>query len=180
MPILIQPAELAARLEAEARGARVPDGSAPRTVVLDVRWTLAKPDGRDDFRAGHIPGAIHVDMDTELADHDAIGEGRHPLPSEQAFTRAMRRWGLRDDDTVVVADGGGSFAAARAWWLLEHAGWPDVRILDGAFPGWRAAGLPVETGDTTPEPGDATARFGSLPVVDLDEADALGASPNGV
>jgi thiosulfate/3-mercaptopyruvate sulfurtransferase len=172
MPILIEPAELAARLDAERSG----DGST-RTVVLDVRWTLAQPDGSEEYREGHIPGAVYVDLDTELADHDVEGEGRHPLPSEAAFTRAMRRWGLRDGDTVVVADGGGSYASARAWWLLEHAGWADVRILDGALPAWCAAGLPVEQGDVVPEPGDATARFGSLPVVDLDGAASLGLEP---
>ena len=182
MHLLIEPAELAARLGARLAAAPAVSAgdAASRTVVLDVRWTLARPDGRDAFRAGHIPGAVYVDLDAELADHDAIGEGRHPLPTEAAFTRAMRRWGLRHGDTVVVADGGGSYASARAWWLLTHAGWPDVRILDGALPAWIAAGLPIETGETTPEPGDATARFGSLPVVDIDEADALGASSHGV
>ena len=172
MSILIEPADLAARLDAERAG-----DADTRTVVLDVRWTLAKPDGSDEYREGHIPGAVYVDLDAELADHDVEGEGRHPLPSEAAFTRAIRRWGLHDGDTVVVADGGGSYAAARAWWLLEHAGWADVRILDGALPAWSEAGLPLEQGDVVPEPGDATARFGSLPVVGLDGAAGLGASP---
>ena len=106
-----------------------------RTVVLDVRWTLAEPDGRPAFRAGHIPGAVYVDLDHELADHAATGQGRHPLPSEAAFTEAMRRWGLRDGDTVVVMDDLGNQSSARAWWLLRHAGFADVRMLDGALAG---------------------------------------------
>ena len=170
MAILIQPAELAARLEA----------GVARTVVLDVRWTLAQPDGRDAFRAGHVPDAVYVDLDTELADHGVLGEGRHPLPSETAFTAAMRRWGLHDGDTVVVMDDAGGTSAARAWWLLRHAGVDDVRILDGALAAWREAGLPLESGDVEPEPGDATARFGAMPVVDLDEADALASTEGGV
>jgi thiosulfate/3-mercaptopyruvate sulfurtransferase len=171
MPILIEPEELAARLAARA---------AARPVVLDVRWTLAEPDGREAFRAGHVPGAVYVDLETELADHAVQGEGRHPLPTESAFTAAMRRWGLREGDPVVVTDDAGGTSAARAWWLLRHAGVADVRILDGALAAWREAGLPIETGDVVPAPGDATARFGAMPVVDLDEADALASAGGGV
>ena len=141
MPILIQPDELADRLAAERAGT-----SSDRTVVLDVRWTLAQPDGSDAYRAGHIPGAVYVDLDHELADHSVPGEGRHPLPSEAAFTAAMRRWGLHDGDTVIVTDDVGNQSAARAWWLLRHAGVADVRMLDGALAAWRAAGHPLETG----------------------------------
>jgi thiosulfate/3-mercaptopyruvate sulfurtransferase len=142
MPILIQPDELADRLAAERAGT-----SSERTVVLDVRWTLAQPDGSAAFSEGHIPGAVYVDLDHELADHDVEGEGRHPLPSEAAFTAAMRRWGVRDGDTVVVTDDVGNQSAARAWWLLRHAGVADVRMLDGALAAWRAAGRPLETGE---------------------------------
>ncbi|MGR0320777.1 sulfurtransferase [Agromyces sp. ZXT2-3] len=176
MPILIDPADLAARLEREWDA---PVG-APRTRVLDVRWTLAEPDGSGAYRDGHVPGAVYVDLDGELADHAAVGEGRHPLPSEAAFQRAMRRWGLRDGDTAVAMDDASGMSAARAWWLLRHAGFGDVRILDGGLAAWRAAGLPLERGDVVAEPGDATARFGAMPVVDLDEADALGAAGGGV
>ncbi|MCK8610646.1 sulfurtransferase [Agromyces sp. C10] len=168
MHVLIDAADLAARL------------GDPRTVVLDVRWTLAEPDGRDAYRAGHIPGAVYVDLDTELADHSATGEGRHPLPGEAAFTAAMRRWGLRDGDLVVAVDDVGGMSAGRAWWLLRHAGWRDVRLLDGGLAAWREAGLPLETGEVVPDPGDATARFGGMPVVDLDEADALASAEAGV
>ncbi|WP_438853811.1 sulfurtransferase [Agromyces sp. M3QZ16-3] len=176
MPILIDPIELAARLDAmgDARS------DAPRTRVLDVRWTLAEPDGSGAYRAGHVPGAVYVDLDTELADHSATGEGRHPLPDEAAFERAMRRWGLHDDDTAVVVDDAAGMSAARAWWLLRHAGFGDVRILDGGLGAWRSAGLPLERGDVVPEPGDASAHFGAMPVIDLDEADALGAADGGV
>ena len=168
MPILIQPDELADRLAAERAGA-----STGRTVVLDVRWTLAEPDGRDAYRAGHVPGAVYVDLDHELADHSVVGAGRHPLPSEAAFTAAMRRWGLRDGDTVVVTDDVGNQSSARAWWLLRHAGVADVRMLDGALAAWRAAGHPLETGDVVPDPGDATAHFGHMPLIDIDGAAAF-------
>ncbi|WP_448811329.1 sulfurtransferase [Agromyces bauzanensis] len=168
MPLLITADELARRLDDERAGR-----AATRTTVLDVRWTLAQPDGAPAFRAGHIPGAVYVDLDRELADHAAHGEGRHPLPSEADFTRAMRAWGLHDGDTVVVMDDTGNQSSARAWWLLRHAGVEDVRMLDGALAAWIAAGHPLETGETAPEPGDATARFGAMPVIDADAAAAL-------
>ncbi|WP_127794553.1 sulfurtransferase [Agromyces sp. LHK192] len=170
MPILIQPDDLAARLAADAEQR---DPGAPRTVVLDVRWSLQQPDGRPAYLDGHVPGAVYVDLDAELADHGRDGAGRHPLPDEAAFTRAMRRWGLRDGDTVVVMDDLGNQSSARAWWLLRHAGFADVRLLDGALAGWIGAGHPLEPGDVVPPPGDATARFGSMPVIDADAAGAL-------
>ncbi|WP_353826504.1 sulfurtransferase [Agromyces sp. SYSU T0242] len=181
MPILIDPRELAARLDAERVVERAPAApDEPRTVVLDVRWTLAEPDGRAAFRAGHIPTAVYVDLDGELADHAAPGEGRHPLPGEAAFTASMRRWGLRDRDTAVVVDDASGMSAARAWWLLRHAGFGDVRILDGGLAAWRDAGFDLEIGGDDPAPGDATAHFGAMPVIDLDEADALAAADGGV
>ncbi|BDZ55260.1 hypothetical protein GCM10025870_23330 [Agromyces marinus] len=92
----------------------------------------------------------------------------------------MRRWGLRTGDTAVVVDDASGTSAARGWWLLRHAGFGDVRLLDGGLAAWRAAGLPLETGEVVPEPGDAEARFGAMPVIDLDEADALGSVAGGV
>jgi len=164
MSLLIAADELADRLSrAELR----------RPVILDVRWSLAEPDGSAAYRAGHIPGAVYVDLDRELADHTDEGRGRHPLPSEAAFTRAMRRWGLRDGDEVVVMDALGNQSAARAWWLLRFAGFERVRMLDGGLAAWVGAGGSLETGDVVPEPGDATAHYGGLPVLGIEDAAAL-------
>lgn len=121
--------------------------------LLDVRYRLDKPDGRDDYRAGHLPGAVYVDMDTELATHGAPPEGRHPLPSRETLQDAARRWGLNAGDTVVVYDDYRSVSAARAWWLLRGAGVADVRVLDGGLSAWRSARLPLEAGDVSPELG---------------------------
>ncbi|BDZ64199.1 sulfurtransferase [Agromyces mangrovi Wang et al. 2018] len=153
---------------AEALGGPTPP------VLLDVRWSLAEPDGRPAYRNGHVPGAVFVDLETELAraDHEPA-DGRHPLPDEAAFTASMRRWGIRSGDAVVAYDDLGNQSAARAWWLLRHAGVADVRLLDGGLAAWRSAGLPLETGDAQPAPGDATARYGHLPVVDIDGAERM-------
>ena len=144
--------------------------SAPAPRLLDVRWTLPKPDGRDDFAAGHIPGAIYVDLDTELADHanTETTAGRHPLPSAEAFESTVRSWGIDADTEVVVYDDNSSLGAARAWWLLRWAGL-SARVLDGGLAAYRAAGGELETGDSPElEPSHITICPGSLPVIDAD------------
>ncbi|MGI3781545.1 MAG: sulfurtransferase [Janthinobacterium lividum] len=136
--------------------------------VLDVRWSLAQPDGRPAYRAGHLPGAVFVDLETELARHPEPGEGRHPLPSEADLQTAARSWGIDDGDAVVVYDDSGNLAASRAWWLLGHAGL-DVAVLDGALGAWRAAGLELATGDEPAVPGSVTLAYGTFPVLELDD-----------
>ncbi|RDV46215.1 sulfurtransferase [Leifsonia sp. ku-ls] len=149
--------------------------------VLDVRWKLGGPPGREEFERGHIPGAVYVDLDTELAGHGAPTDGRHPLPSEHDFQAAARRWGLNDGDAVVVYDDAAGTSAARAWWLLRHAGVRDVRVLDGGIAAWRDAGLPLATGPApAPVPGTLTVRFGDLPTLDADAVAALAADPDAV
>lgn len=144
-------------------------------AVLDVRYGGAqgeRPGGRAVYETGHIPGAVYADIDLELAAHGRpVTEGRHPLPSEADFQDTVRRWGIREGQTVVVHDDFKNFWAARAWWLLRYAGIADVRLLDGSLRAWRSAGLPLETGDVRPEPGDATVAYGSLPVLDIDGAE---------
>lgn len=146
----------------------------PRVRVLDVRWRLDAPDGRPAYVAGHIPGAVYVDLERELAEHGApVTEGRHPLPSPARLQDAARRWGLNDGDTVVVYDDLSSLSAARAWWLLADAGVADVRILDGALQAWVDAGLPLEAGDVVPDPGGITVSPGRLRRIDMDDAAGL-------
>jgi thiosulfate/3-mercaptopyruvate sulfurtransferase len=150
-------------------------------VVLDVRWSLAGPPGRSVYAEGHIPGAVYVDLDTELADPVGDGSrGRHPLPDPQRFAAAMRRAGVTLDRGVVVADAGDGSVAARAWWLLRHHGHDDVRLLDGGLAAWRAAGGAVVAGDDAAPYDDAgpptgspfTASVARLRVLDADEAAA--------
>lgn len=138
--------------------------------LLDVRWSLAETNGRPAYEAGHLPGAVYVDLETELSQHGDPSQGRHPLPSEEGFQASVRRWGVNTDDTVVVYDAGNSLAAARAWWLLRFAGVSDVRILDGGLAAWTATGQQVSTEVPQPEPGDFVVSFGHQPVITIDEA----------
>ena len=169
MTAIISPTELAHEIQ----------GEAP-PVLLDVRWqlSLAKAagepefDGRAEYAAGHIPGAVFVDLDRELA--SAPGErGRHPLPDLAEFGAAMRRAGVSAARPVVVYDGGVGWAAARAWWLLRWTGHPDVRFLDGGLPAWQG---PLSTETPAPAEGDFRPAPDPAGLLDADQAAALAGS----
>jgi thiosulfate/3-mercaptopyruvate sulfurtransferase len=145
--------------------------------VLDVRWELGPGARRDQYLAGHVPGAVFVDLDADLAARAGEG-GRHPLPARRAFELAMRRAGVSDSRPVVAYDDASSTAAARAWWLLRYHGHPDVRVLDGGLSAWRDAALPIHTDEPAPRLGDFTARPGAMPVLDAAAAGEL--ARNGV
>jgi len=142
-------------------------------VLLDVRWALGRTDGHERYLAAHVPGAVYVDLDTELAAPPSPAAGRHPLPDVADLERAARRWGVREGGAVVAYDDAGGTSAARAWWLLRWAGVRDVRILDGGLPAWTTAGYGVEPGEVTPEPGDVVLVPGALATLDADGAAAL-------
>jgi len=142
-------------------------------VLLDVRWALGDSRGRERYVAGHLPGAVFVDLERELAAPPSAAEGRHPLPAVADLEAAARRWGVSAGSRVVVYDATGGLAAARAWWLLRWGGCRDVRILDGGLAGWQAAGGALETGAVVPVPGDVSLTGGGMPVLDADAAAVL-------
>ncbi|MEV6400182.1 sulfurtransferase [Streptomyces sp. NPDC051907] len=131
-------------------------------VLLDVRYQLGAPHGRPDYEAGHIPGAVFVDLEAELAGPPGAG-GRHPLPDVEEFGAAMRRAGVSADSSVVAYDGGLGWASARAWWMLRWAGHEDVRVLDGGLAAWSG---PLETEVPSPKEGDFVPAPGALPLLD--------------
>lgn len=146
--------------------------------ILDVRWRLsipggrAQPDGREEHLAGHIPGAVFVDLETELASHGGPEDGRHPLPTTAQVQDAARRWGLDDGDLVVAYDDAGGLPASRAWWLLRQGG-VDVRVLDGGWRAWKASGGKIESGAVEPEPGSVTLNDVTGGSLTIDEAAAF-------
>jgi len=162
---LITPDELA-----EAMGGPRPP------VLLDARYNLTGPSAREEYARGHLPGAVFVDVDTELSgprDPRGVG-GRHPLPDPRHLQEVLRRAGVRAGHPVVAYDGGsGGMAAARVWWLLRWAGHEAVAVLDGGYAAWVAAGYPVTREVPEPEPGDVVVRPGGMPVVDAEGAAAL-------
>lgn len=114
-------------------------------VVADVRWV---PDGhaRERFGAGHLPGAVCVDVDADLAAPPGSGPGRHPLPAPQRFAATMSRLGVGDATAVVAYDDAGGSVAARLWWMLRVLG-REVALLDlPSLDVWADTGGTLETG----------------------------------
>ena len=150
---------------------------AEAPLLLDVRWTLGGPPGISEYRRAHLPGAVFVDLDAELAGPPGGGRGRHPLPDAKTFEAAMRRAGVREGDQVVVYDAGKpGIAAARAWWLLRYFGHRDTRVLDGGLRAAVAAGIETTVDDPRPVPGTFTARSGAMPLLDAAGAARIAAT----
>jgi thiosulfate/3-mercaptopyruvate sulfurtransferase len=144
-------------------------------VLLDVRWRLGGPPGIEIYQSGHLPGAVYVDLDRDLAGPPGTG-GRHPLPAAARFEAVMRRAGVRAGRPVVAYDDAASTIAARLWWSLRYFGHDQVRVLDGGYGAWAAAGLPVTMAEPRPAYGDFTATAGHMPVLDDSGAAALARS----
>ena len=147
-------------------------------VVLDARARLDDADaGRALWQHGHVPGALHADMDRELSAPPTREGGRHPLPDTATFTAQLRRWGVTPDVPVVIYDDqGGALAGARAWWMLVWAGHPSVHVLDGGWPAWRDSDQTVETDRPRPTPSEWTPRFNDdliATVEDVERGDAV-------
>jgi thiosulfate/3-mercaptopyruvate sulfurtransferase len=142
----------------------IPEGA----VVADVRSYLDGRVGREAYDAGHVPGAVFVDLDDALAAHtDPREGGRHPLPTPEHFAAAMAKAGIGDDDVVVAYDDAGGVMAARLVWMLRATG-HDAALLDGGIQAWAG---PLET----EEPSREAARFSVRPwpaerLASIDEA----------
>lgn len=173
---LVSTAELEARL------------AQPGLVLLDVRHDLARPDtwGEAQYAAGHIPGAIFVPLDRDLAGTKTGRNGRHPLPTPEAAAATFGRLGIGPGKEVVAYDQAGGVFASRLWWMLRWLGFTDAAVLDGGYAKWAAEGRVVSEEPTSPTPTtfvtgallpvvDAAAVAASLAAQDLMILDARGA-----
>lgn len=140
--------------------------------IVDASWYLPAQNrnGRQEFESAHVPGAVFFDQD-EIVDPESSLP--HTLPSPAVFAAAAGRLGLSERDTIVVYDGLGLFTAPRVWWMLRSFGARDVKVLDGGFPAWQAAGLPVEHGAAAPQPKTFNALFQPTAVASLAEMRAI-------
>jgi len=145
---LIDASELLRLVQAGARNLR----------IVDCRWVLGQPGaGAAAYAGGHLPGAIHLDLDHDLADPAGFGSpGRHPLPSPAAFAATLSLDGIGDADLVVAYDDVGGWVAARLWWMLDVLGHERVAVLDGGLAAWTAAGgtLTTEVPDGPDRPAE--------------------------
>ena len=139
----------------------------PSLRVVDAR----KPPIHDVYAAGHIPGAVPVDVMGELSDPDS----QLPLMimPAVAFENLMGRLGISNDSTVVIYDAHGGTWAARLWWALRYYGHEDVKLLNGGLYQWIAEGRPLERQAATVEPAEFHARVNEALIASA--ADVLGA-----
>lgn len=147
-------------------------------VLADVRWYLDGRSGRASFESAHLPGAVFVDLDTDLSAGPGGARGRHPLPAPAAFAAAMRRLGIGDDTAVVAYDDSGGGTAGRLWWMLRASG-HEAALLDGGLRAWSG---PLETGSAPARP---PATFTASPwpaaaTADADEVAVLAGSGHAV
>ena len=118
----------------------------PNYVVIDCRFDLGDPDaGRRAYEAAHIPGAIFLDLDRDLAGPIMEGTGRHPLPDPDVLAGRLGELGISESHRVVVYDAGPGAIAARAWWVFRWLGHDAVYLLDGGLGNWESLGLPMES-----------------------------------
>jgi thiosulfate/3-mercaptopyruvate sulfurtransferase len=146
--------------------------------VADVRWSLVEKDkGRTAYREAHVPGAVFLDVDTDLAAPRGQGPGRHPLPAPASFAATMSRAGIGAGTHVVAYDFGDGSTAARLWWLLRYFGHERASVLDGGMARWVAERRPVESR----VPAYTAETFTAMPrpemVVDAATVDGLRSNP---
>jgi thiosulfate/3-mercaptopyruvate sulfurtransferase len=109
-------------------------------LICDCRYDLVDPNaGREAYNAGHILGAIYVDLGRDLSAAKTGSNGRHPLPSPQAWADTKQRLGINPKTTVIAYDNHGSVYASRLWWMLKASGHAHVQVLDGGLSAWNGS-----------------------------------------
>lgn len=149
-----------------------------RLRLIDARFELADLSaGRAAWQAGHIPGAVHLDLAADLSGPAGSG-GRHPLPAVAALERTFGAAGIGADSRVVVYDQGVMMFASRVWWTLRWLGFSSVQVLDGGFAAWQAAGLPVSREPSPPLPQQFRAQPDGQLLASRQEVAALSGQPD--
>ncbi|WP_093110309.1 sulfurtransferase [Variovorax sp. CF079] len=148
--------------------------SAHPPLVLDCSFELTKLDaGQQAYDAGHIPGAVYLHLEHALSAEKTGRNGRHPLPTREAFARTMAAIGVAGDTQVVAYDNAGGMYAARLWWMLRWAGHRAVVVLDGGIAAWKAAGHAVSTEATSARaPGNFALREPLVTTLSYDQVKA--------
>ena len=143
-------------------------------LVCDCRFDLGDAEaGRRDYRAGHIPGAVYVDLEQDLSAEPTGANGRHPLPDRVAFAARMAELGVTRTGLVVAYDNVGGYYASRLWWMLRWAGHGQVAVLDGGLQAWTGSGRALEPGEAHSASGDFQASAEPrMPIADVEAIEA--------
>ena len=151
----------------------------PKLVIVDTRFDLQNPaQGRQDYEAGHISGAVYMDLDKDLAAPPGEHGGRHPLPDMQGFANTLECAGISNSSDVVVYDDSSGVFAGRLWWMLRYSGHDAVRVLDGGLGAWRAAGYETSAEVSAVEEGVFTLDLRPEMVADMREVREKLEDPN--
>jgi len=148
----------------------------PAWVILDIRHDLMRPErwGEDQYRAGHVPGAVFLHLDRDLSAPKTGRNGRHPLPAPDVAAKTFGRAGIDAGKQVVVYDQNNGMYASRAWWMLRWLGHHAVALLDGGYDRWVREDHPVSTATPTPRPASFTP---GTPTAVADVAEVLASLP---
>lgn len=148
----------------------------PEARIADLRWSAAGPPARQKYDAGHIPGAVFVDLDHDLSQPG--GPGRHPFPSPEAFAKTLGRLGIGAHTHVVVYDEGNNSIASRLWFMLRVHGHERASLLDGGLEAWVEAGLPLSKEEPRIQPLPPPAlRLDKTRLVDREQVERRGTAP---
>ena len=151
----------------------------PDLVIVDTRFDLQNSSkGRQDYEAGHIPGAVYMDLDKDLSAPPETHGGRHPLPDMQGFANTLECAGISNSSEVVVYDDSGGLFAVRLWWMLRYSGHDAVRVLDGGLKAWQAAGYETSAEIPVVEEGVFTLDLRPGMVADMREVRSKLEDPN--
>ncbi len=125
----------------------------PNWAIIDCRFDLTNPAaGEEAYHSGHIPGAVYAHLERDLSAPMGPGGvgGRHPLPTTEQIVDVFSRLGIGPRTQVVAYDETSGHYAARLWWMLRFMGHETAAVLDGGWPAWVEAGMPIEAGNVVP------------------------------
>ncbi len=142
----------------------------PNLIMVDCRFNLADPqEGRRLYEERHLPGAVFLDLDLDLAGPVTSNTGRHPLPDVATIEARLGQLGIGNDSRVVVYDGSNGALAARAWWILRWLGHQRTYLLDGGYARWVKLGYPLDSDAQDKKAREFVAQPNELLVATTDE-----------
>ena len=145
--------------------------AAPDIRVIDATWHMAASgrDAKAEYEEAHIPGAVFFDIDEMSDERSALPNMAPPV---EKFMARIRRMGVGDGHRIIVYDTVGLFSAARVWWLFKYFGHPEVAVLDGGLPAWRAVGGEIEDRPPLAKDRHFTPKIQSMLFKDVTEVSA--------
>ncbi|OAB41682.1 sulfurtransferase [Paenibacillus glacialis] len=139
-------------------------------VIVDCRFVMGQPEaGRIAYEEEHIPGAIYLDLETDLSSPIEEHGGRHPLPDMESFRKTLERAGINNESRIVAYDDQGGAMASRLWWLLKYIGHSETYIMNEGFTDWKQAGYPLTNKQPIRIPQSFTSHIQHDMVVTMEE-----------